>query len=61
MSYLILEGLLKNWIYVHRTPFYLLTDQGSGVDGEMMTVSRSVGHQLVIVRELALQNAIFEV
>ena len=35
-SYSIVKGLLKNWIYIHGTPFYLLTDQGSNVDGEIM-------------------------
>ena len=36
-SHSIAEGFLKNWIYVHGTPFYLLTDQGSNVDGEIVT------------------------
>ena len=30
------QGLLNHWIYVHGKPSYLLTDQGSNVDGEII-------------------------
>ena len=30
------EAFLTNWVYVHRTPYFLLTDQGSNVDGSIM-------------------------
>ncbi len=32
----IVDALLRNWIYIHGSPFYLLSDQGSNVDGEVM-------------------------
>ena len=32
----IVEALLRHCIYSHDTPFYLLADQGSNVDGEIM-------------------------
>ena len=35
-AYYIVDAVLKNWIYVHSMPYYLLTDQGSNVDGEIM-------------------------
>ena len=30
------EAFLPNWVYVHGTPYCLLTDQGSNVDGSIM-------------------------
>ena len=30
------DAFLKHWVYIHGTPFYLLTDQGSNVDGQLM-------------------------
>ena len=30
------KALNSKWIYVHGTPHYLLSDQGSNVDGEVM-------------------------
>ena len=35
-TYSIVDAVLNNWIYVHGMPSYLLTDQGSNVDGEIM-------------------------
>ena len=35
-TYSIIDAVLKNWIYVHSMPYYLLTDQGLNVDGEIM-------------------------
>ena len=32
----IVSKLQTKWVYVHGTPFYLLTDQGSNVDGQVM-------------------------
>ena len=32
----IADAFLKNWVYIHGTPSYLLTDQGSNVDGQLM-------------------------
>ena len=32
----IVHAFLHHWVYVHGTPLYLLTDQGSNVDGTMM-------------------------
>ena len=32
----IVNALLHNWVYIHGTPLYLLTDQGSNVDGALM-------------------------
>ena len=32
----IVSTLQTKWFYVHGTPFYLLTDQGSNVDGQIM-------------------------
>ena len=32
----IVDALLRNWIYLHGSPFYLLSDQGTNVDGEVM-------------------------
>ena len=32
----IVEALLRHCIYIHDNPFYLLADQGSNVDGEIM-------------------------
>ena len=32
----ILDALLRNWIYIHGSPFYLLSDQGTNVDGEVI-------------------------
>lgn len=32
----IVNALLTNWIYIHGTPSYLLSDQGSNVDGQTM-------------------------
>ena len=33
---LIVDALLKNWIFIHGSPFYVLSDQGSNVDGNVM-------------------------
>lgn len=33
---IIVDALLKNWIFIHGTPFYILSDQGSNVDGNIM-------------------------
>ncbi len=33
---MLVNALMKNWIYVHGTPLYLLTDQGSDADSEAM-------------------------
>ena len=30
----IVEALLSKWIYIHGTPYYILSDQGSKVDGD---------------------------
>jgi len=30
------DAFLTNWVYVHGTPYFLLTDQGSNVDGSIM-------------------------
>ena len=30
----VIKAFENNWLYVHSTPFYLLSDQGSNVDGE---------------------------
>ena len=35
-AYSIVDAVLKNWIYVHGAPYYLLIDQGSNVDGGTM-------------------------
>ena len=32
----IIDALLKYWIYIHGTPYFLLSDQGSNVDGAVM-------------------------
>ena len=32
----IVDALLRNWIHIHGSPFYLLSDQGINVDGEVM-------------------------
>lgn len=32
----VVDAFVKNWIYIHGTPFFLLTDQGSNVDGTVM-------------------------
>lgn len=32
----IVNALLQHWIYIHGTPSYLLSDQGSNVDGQTM-------------------------
>ena len=32
----IVDALLQHWIFVHGTPFYILSDQGSNVDGNVM-------------------------
>ena len=32
----IFHALLNQWIYLHGTPYYLLSDQGSNVDGQLM-------------------------
>ena len=32
----IVDAFLKDWLYIHGTPMYLLSDQGSNVDGETM-------------------------
>ena len=32
----VVTALLHNWIYVHRVPSYLLSDQGCNVDGHML-------------------------
>eukprot|EP00112_Aurelia_sp_Birch-Aquarium-sp1_P020335 Seg5217.3 transcript_id=Seg5217.3/GoldUCD/mRNA.D3Y31 product="Retrovirus-related Pol polyprotein from transposon 17.6" protein_id=Seg5217.3/GoldUCD/D3Y31 len=32
----ITEAFERHWVYIHRTPHYLLTDQGSKVDGQLM-------------------------
>ena len=32
----IVDAFLKSWLYIHGMPYYLLTDQGSNVDGEVM-------------------------
>ena len=32
----IIKALSNSWIYVHGSPLYLLSDQGSNVDGEVM-------------------------
>ena len=32
----IVDAFLKHWLYIHGTPLYLLSDQGSNVDGEAM-------------------------
>ena len=32
----IVETFLKHWVDIHGTPYFLLTDQGSNVDGETM-------------------------
>lgn len=33
----VVDALLKHWIYIHGSPFYLLSDQGSNMDGAAMT------------------------
>lgn len=33
---LIVDAFIKIWVYLHGTPLYLLSDQGSSVDGELM-------------------------
>ena len=33
---LIVDALLKNWVFIHGTPFYILSDQGSNVDENVM-------------------------
>ena len=33
----IFDSLLRRWIYIHGCPFYLLSDQGTNVGGEVMT------------------------
>ena len=30
------DALLNHWIYIHGTPYHLLSDQGSNVDGQLM-------------------------
>ena len=32
----IVDALIKNWIHIHGNPLYLLSDQGSNVDGDTM-------------------------
>ena len=32
----IVDAFLRNWIYIHGSPFYLLSDQGSNIDGEVI-------------------------
>ena len=32
----IVDAFVKNWVYLHGIPSYLLTDQGSNVDGTLM-------------------------
>ena len=32
----IVDALLQHWIFVHGTPFYILSDQGTNVDGNVM-------------------------
>ena len=32
----IVDAFLKSWLYIHGMPYFLLTDQGSNVDGEVM-------------------------
>ncbi len=32
----VIDSLLNHWIYTHGTPSYLLSDQGSNVDGNLM-------------------------
>ena len=32
----VVDAFLKHWLYIHGTPFFLLTDQGSSVDGHIM-------------------------
>ena len=34
---MITEAFEKHWVYIHGTPHYLLTDQGSNVDGQVMS------------------------
>ena len=36
ISPLIVDALLQHWVFVHGTPFYILSDQGSNVDGNVM-------------------------
>ena len=32
----IIDALLSSWVFVHGKPLYLLSDQGSNVDGQVM-------------------------
>ncbi|MEL7328148.1 MAG: RNase H-like domain-containing protein [Pseudomonadota bacterium] len=42
---IIVDAFLRSWVYIHGTPYYLLSDQGSNVDGELM---REVCNSLTI-------------
>ena len=40
----IVSALVNNWIFIHGPPLYLLSDQGSNVDGQVMrSVCQTVG------------------
>ena len=48
----ITDALLKHKIFIHGTPFYLLTDQGSNVDGDIV---KSICNQFKI-KKAGLQH-----
>ena len=66
-AYSIVDAVLKNWIYVHGTPYFLLTDQGSNLNGETMEkfatylASRNVERRHVIAKAVDSPNQISEV
>ena len=47
----VVNALLNNWIYIHGTPSYLLSDQGSNVDGQ---TKRDICNELGIEKRRSL-------
>ena len=61
----IVDSLLRHWIYIHGCPFYLLSDQGTNVGGEVMTAIcnklgiESADLRHIIARGMALLKGIY--
>ena len=55
----IVDALLKNWIHIHGNPLYLLSDQGSSVDGETMKEMKNAHPLLLVAKGMGSLNVIF--